>query len=306
MSLDAFITFEEDKKFENNTVLLIDGHNMAYRNAYSSIFQDPLDNGPFDLWRHQMLQSIFYTIRKFNPSKVVFAFDEKNSWRYKLYPEYKANRKAKKEKSSKTLDHDAFIKVFEQFINDIKILFTNTYVIKLDRTEGDDIIAVLAKETFKNDNVIIISCDSDLHQLMTRNIKQFDPIKNKFIECINLKKELELKIISGDRSDNISAIKKGVGIKTAEKILNMGVDTYIKEFDENEQTTIKEKYELNHKLINLSFIPQDIKKSIVDEYNNYQISPINGKEIVRYFMKNKLTKQFTEWTKNSELFKQLK
>lgn len=298
----------EDKiiEREENNILIIDGHNIAYRNAYSSIYQHPEDNGEFNLWRHQMIQSFFYFIKKFKPNTIVFAFDEKGSWRYSVYSEYKAHRAANRNKGKMILDYVEFIKALEEFINDIKEIFSNVYVIKLKRAEADDIIAVLSREIFADKNVTIISGDGDMHQLITKNIQQYDPMKNKIVECINPKKELELKIITGDASDNIKSVKRGVGIKTAEKILKMGFDTYVESLNEEDREDVLKNFERNKKLINLDFIPEDLTEKIINIYTEYNIKSLDGKKVVRYFMKNKLSKHLSEWNIMSEFIKDLK
>ena len=161
---------------KEKTVLIIDGHNIAYRCLYSTIFHNPDDGEDFYLWRHAVLNSIFSVVTKFNPNKLVLAFDEKGSWRYDFYENYKAHRKGAREKNKIKIDWDRFFVVFEEFINDIKETFKNIYVIKLPRTEGDDIIGVLSNDVFKTDKVIIVSNDGDMHQLLVHpNVNQYDP-----------------------------------------------------------------------------------------------------------------------------------
>lgn len=298
---------EEDKIIEQDeNVLIIDGHNIAYRNAYSTIYQCPEDNGEFELWRHQMIQSFFYFIKKFKPTTIIFAFDEKGSWRYSVYPEYKANRAANRNKGKMILDHENFIKALEQFIKDMKEIFNNIYVLKLKRAEADDIIAIMSREVFKDKNITIISGDGDMHQLITKNVQQYDPRQNKIIECINPQKELTLKILKGDSSDNIKPIKKGVGIKTAEKIMNMGFDKYIDGLNEDDKKIVLTKYEQNKTLINFDFIPEDLKEKIINIYATYKTQPFDGKKVVRYFMKHKLLKHMSEWNIMSDFIKDLK
>ena len=104
----------------------------------------------------------------------------------------------------------------------------NIMFLRVDKCEGDDIVGVLTNEVIpKTTKITAISNDKDFYQLMVnRNYKQYDPIKKKIIECLNPNKELEIKILTGDKSDNIPAIKYRVGVKTATKINEDGIEKY--------------------------------------------------------------------------------
>jgi len=219
-----------DKTSENSLkkVLIVDGHNIAYRCLYSDIYRNPDDITTFALWKHAFLNDIFNVIAKFNPDTVVLAFDEKGSWRYNIYPNYKAHRKSAKAKSKLPIDWELFFRIFDEFINDIKKTFTNIYVIKAPHTEGDDIIGVCANEIFKTDDITIVSNDGDMRQLLVNpNVHQYDPKSREIVECMNPAIELEMKILTGDHSDFITGVRYGVGKMTAEKIIKTGLDDFV-------------------------------------------------------------------------------
>ena len=337
-SLTDLFTFEEDKVIENpdDTVLVFDGHNLAYKTVFASLYHNPEDNGEFTLWKHQMISSIFYTIRKFEPSKVIFAFDGKRSWRYNIYPEYKANRKAARAKQKNTIDFDAWFPIFNEFVDELRTVFSNMYVIQLPHCEADDVMAILSRDVFggKNTRVINVTSDSDLHQLMAiKNVDQYDG--KKLVKCVNPDKEIELKVIAGDTSDNIKGIRRGVGKATAEKVFQTGVDEFIlletnkiitskdvekvqKQFPniplqgmeipkirELLKHTMRENYKLNTQLIKFEHIPIDIKQKILNTYTDYETTELDGKEVVKFFVKNKMQRHLDEWNRNSELIKSL-
>lgn len=290
-------------------VLIFDGNNMAYRNLFVTLFFHPEDNDKFFLWRHQMLNDIIDKIKKFSPTKVVLAFDERGSWRYKIYERYKEGRKAFRDKS--IVDFDKFFPVFDEYINDIKNLFTNMYVIRIKECEADDIIAVLTRDVFVKNNyeVIIISSDKDLNQLlMLNNVKQYDAKHNengqgKFIECINPKMQLELKVLTGDKSDFIPAIKNRFGIVSAKKVLSEGLEEFL---NKPENTDIKKNYERNRILIDFDFIPKNICETIINTYNEYPIRAIDSKKILSFFTKNRLLQLMNRWNEYSKYVKELK
>lgn len=303
-SLSELFSVEDQQKIaeDQNKVLIFDGHNMAYRTLFSAIFMNPEDNqNNFYFWRHLFMNSLFNTIKKFNPSKVILAFDTKGSWRYQIFKDYKSNRKVARDKT--VVDFEKFFPVFEEFRKDIKESFPTIYVLDYPHAEADDIIAVLCKEKFKTNQNIIISTDKDLHQLLlNKNNQQFDPIKNKIVTCINPKRELDLKIISGDKSDAIPSIKPRTGIATAEGILKEGIEDFL-ERDGNEQ--YKDNYLRNRILIDFNFIPKDLADGIINNYCEYKIGPIESSKIMNFFSKNRLNKMMEDWQNYSSIIKSL-
>jgi len=307
--IEDFVQFEEVKDKKDETILIIDGHNIAYITVFSAISSDYSDNGPFRLWRHSFFTKIFHIIQKLEPTKVVLAFDTKGSWRYDIYDEYKANRK--KVTGKNPLNKEAFMVALNDMIETFQELFTNIYTILGAECEGDDIIGVLTNYVFtgENEKVIVVSGDTDMNQLTAKpNVRQYNPLKNEFYNVINPELELAIKILSGDSSDNIKPIKRGVGVKTAAKILQRedGLDGFIADQETDlEKSQISENFKRNTQLIDLNFIPKRIRERILDTYNNYDLQPLNGKPVVKYFMKNKLHDLRTKWGRISKYLKTL-
>jgi len=301
-SLSELFSVEDQESIINNQkTLIFDGHNIAYRTLFSSIFMNPEDNDKFFFWRHLFMNSFLKTIEKFNPERVILAFDTKGSWRHKHFDNYKCNRKGARDKA--VVDFDKFFPVFEQFRIDLKEAFSTVYVLDYPHAEADDIIAVLCKEKFKSSENIIVSTDKDLHQLLIeKNNKQFDPINNKIVNCINPQRELDLKIISGDKSDAIPAIKPRIGKATAEAILKRGLDNFL----EKEENEIQENYVRNRILIDFNFIPKDLSKGIINTYCNYDYKEIEGSKIMKFFSTHRLNKMMEDWPNFSPLIKSLK
>jgi 5'-3' exonuclease len=302
-SLSELFSVEDQQKIsqDQNKVLIFDGHNMAYRTLFSAIFMNPEDNEKFYFWKHMFMNSFLNTIVKFNPSKVILAFDTKGSWRYDIYPSYKSNRKIARDKA--VIDFEKFFPIFSEFKDEIKDVFKTVYVLEHPKAEGDDIIAVLCKEQFKKNQNIIVSTDKDMHQLLIeKNNQQFDPINNKIVSCINPLRELDLKIITGDKSDAIPAIRPRTGTATAESILKEGIDDFLEE-EGNEE--YKKNYIRNRILIDFNFIPKDLSESIINTYCKYEIGQIEGSKIMNFFSKNRLNKMMQDWQNYSSLIKSL-
>jgi len=298
----AIAKFDNNTYIEDERILLIDGHNIAYITVFNTLNTDYSDNDEFVLWKNNFLNRIFDFVVALEPTKIVLVFDVKNSWRYEIFPNYKSARKNKIDHSKKPLNKKKFLIALESLITDIVEYFPSITTIKVDRAEGDDIIAVLSKDVFNKDNheVIIVSGDTDLNQLISlRNVKQYDPKKNQYFNVLNPKRELDIKILKGDTSDSIPSIKyKVVGIVKAAEILGMsnGVDTFIDSYSSQlERDTIRERFELNTKLINLDFIPNDVRCSIIESYKNIKNTPVDGKKLMNYLFKNKLKSVRSRW-----------
>jgi len=232
--------------------------------------------------KYLMLNSIFRTIQYHKPSKFILAFDGKEYWRKDIYPEYKAKRKSARDKS--TIDFEKFFPVSNKFLSDLQTVFKNWHVLQMDKIEADDIIAVGTKDIFRaSDSIINISTDKDMYQLMKfDNYKQYDPIKRVYVESINPKEDLQIKLLTGDISDNIPSVKKKCGPVTAKKLLDVGLDVSLNE-------EMRENYELNKQLIDFDCIPVHIVNQITKEIQNYEIEKFDGKGLFKFLMNEGLS-----------------
>jgi len=295
------VTAEEN---ERHKVLMIDGNHMAYKNLFSDIHFNPEDNGVFFLWRHLMITDIFEKVNRFSPTRMILVFDEKGSWRYDIYSQYKEHRKAFRDAS--VVDFNAFFNVLNEFKEDIKTLFKNWYILNIPKCEGDDIIAILTKDVFakSNSEVVIVSSDKDLNQLLdNKNVKQYDSIKKSYLESINPRQQLDLKILTGDKSDGIPSIKPRMGIKTAEKVLNEGLDDFL---NSPENVEFKKNYERNKILIDFNFIPVNIKETIINTYQKYELKELDVSKLMWFFTKNRLPQMMKKWPEYSAKMKALR
>jgi 5'-3' exonuclease len=93
--------------------------------------------------------------------KIYFISDSKRSWRKDVYAEYKGKRK-----KDEDIDWEFVFDTFDKFKENIKGRY-NCHLYQIDPFEGDDIIAHIIAESNKNGiSNLIISNDSDLHQLL--------------------------------------------------------------------------------------------------------------------------------------------
>lgn len=280
-------------------ILLIDFSAIAHATLHICI-HDPKLKTQEDLisfWSHTILSSILNKKEKIKPDEVVLCLDRR-SWRDKEFKYYKAERKLEKSKSD--VDYDFFFKHLNEFTDNIRNIFP-WKVISYSNAEGDDIIAILTHELSKENEVVIVSGDKDLKQLLKLDNVSYYSYRNDDFETLDNAHEFLLRLIlGGDSSDGIPNIasqdnifilegkrQKAFGPKKIDKVLIQGVDEFL---DENPE--YKEKFERNKKLIELSekTIPEDIWKSVVDKYYNYSSIKFSFVKILKFLHDNKLNR----------------
>lgn len=142
---------------------------------------------------------------------VIFDYSGK-TFRNEIYGDYKGNRP------------DAPEDLIPQFplVRDATRAF-NVPCIETEGFEADDIIATYARQVEADGGeVVIVSSDKDLMQLVSDQISMFDPMKNKpikrdeVIEKFGLPPEhvVDIQALAGDSSDNVPGVP-GIGVKTA-------------------------------------------------------------------------------------------
>ena len=150
------------------------------------------------------LNSLIADLKYFNltpDDTIILAVDSrKGSWRKDIDSNYKANRKANREKH-KDIDWNAQFEDFNNLLENLDIS-TPFHIINIDRLEADDIIAQGVK-FFSDRECVIVSTDSDYEQLTAnKNVKLFSPISKKFKVITNPYKLLAQKI-KKETTDNL-------------------------------------------------------------------------------------------------------
>jgi 5'-3' exonuclease len=284
---------------QDELTLIVDVSNIAHNTLHAVHYSNPTDNGHFDLWKSAFLGCIFSNIERFSPQKVILAEDSSNNWRYDIYKDYKWERKLKRKKSD--IKWDIWYEVLNEMLVDIKSTFTNIISLKVDRCEADDIISILSRE-IKDDNIVILSSDKDFHQLLvSQRIKQFKPVVKEYVECINPSKSLQLKILTGDGGDSVLPVRPRIGPKTAASILESGLEAFL-----DTDKKLRENWEMNKKLIDLTQIPENICINVINNFKNYKISPIDTIVLFKFFNKHKLRKLLNDWAVIGEKIKKLR
>jgi len=152
------------------------------------------------------------------PTHFAVIFDAaRKTFRNEIYSAYKANRSEAP---------DDLAPQFE-YIRKSVVAF-NLPSVDLPNYEADDLIATYAEQILaKGAKVTIVSSDKDLMQLYKKNVRLFDPMKNKFITPEDIvtkfgvgpEKVIDVQSLAGDSSDNVPGVP-GIGVKTAAELIN--------------------------------------------------------------------------------------
>ena len=246
-----------------------------------------------DFIRHLVLNSVRNYRAKYKDKygEIVVCTDNMSSWRKREYQYYKAHRKIKREKQKNKdgMDWSALFKTIHDIIVEIDTHFPYK-VIAVPHAEGDDVIAVLAKNI--QEKSIIISSDKDFTQLQKfKHIKQYSPIQKKMLSTSNPYKYLKEHIIRGDKGDGIpnilsadDCIVEGVRQRPiSKKKVELWVNEKPEDFCKN---GMSEKWDRNKKLIDFDCIPAEISDAVMAEYTKEK-TPKQG-QLLNYFISKKL------------------
>ena len=153
------------------------------------------------------------------PDHVIVVLDKgRETFRNDIYPEYKANRGETPEE---------LIPQFPLIRDATKAL--NLPVADHEGFEADDLIAAYAKKGVEEGmDVVIVSSDKDLMQLVRPGVTMLDPMKQKRIGPdevverfgVTPDKVIDVQALAGDATDNVPGVP-GIGVKTAAELINI-------------------------------------------------------------------------------------
>ena len=222
---------------------LIDGSSYIFRAFFGVRQQLSTSNGFPTNALYGFINMLQKVIREEKPDYLVVAFDSPDkTFRHKIYPNYKANRDAPPEELSRQFPY------FEPLVTAYGLSS-----IRRPGFEADDIIGTLAKKgQQKGLDIVIVSGDKDMMQLISPHIYMLDTMKNKkFMDKevaekfgVQADKVVEVMGLMGDSSDHIPGVK-GVGPKTAAELIRKfgSIESLYKRIDEVEKKNLKEKLE---------------------------------------------------------------
>jgi 5'-3' exonuclease len=261
-----------------------------------------------NLIRHVVLSTIKSYKKKYGKEygQIVIATDGRKYWRKEVFEHYKAGRK--KARDASDLDWKLIFDTMSEIRDDLAIHFPYK-VVKYDRAEADDIIAVLTEWVQSNEliqeglmeeaqKVLILSSDKDFKQLQlapysSGNVKQWSPMLKKFITAT--KKEIMdftiEHIVKGDAGDGVPNIlskddvfvvgdrQKPVSAKRLAEFYEKGIDAC-----RNDEE--RRNWQRNATLVAFDNIPKDVKEAIIESYLNSK--PNNDKmKIMNYLIEHR-------------------
>jgi len=206
----------------NETLYLIDAHALAFR-AYYAFIRQPLftTGGENTSALFGFMRMILKLMRDESFRYLACVFDSrKKTFRYELYPQYKANR----------------VKTPQDLLSQIEIIKETTSklgipVIEIEGYEADDVIGTISTLSSRQGmRTVIVSGDKDILQLVNDNITVYAPKKGiteievmdgkKVVELwgVEPEKMVDLLALMGDHSDNIPGVK-GIGEVWAVKLI---------------------------------------------------------------------------------------
>ncbi|SDB95718.1 DNA polymerase-1 [Desulfurella multipotens] len=219
-------------------VYLIDGSSFLYRFFYA------IKNLSYNNFPTSVIFGFARLLLSLKDAKyILICFDSKEkTFRKELFDDYKKQRPP--------IPDDLAIQI--EPTKEIIKAFGVKYL-ELAGFEADDIIATLANKFKKDFDVVIVTQDKDLFQLVDDNVFIFDPVKNitydykKTIEKFGVKPQQisDLLALAGDSSDGIPGVEN-IGPKTAVKLLTSYGD-------------------INSIIKNKDRLPQKIKENIDEE-----------------------------------------
>lgn len=291
--------------------IIVDTANTFFRSRH-------VVRGDADLKLGMALHIMFNSIKKawqdFQGHHVIFCL-EGRSWRKDFYKPYKANREAAraaltvKEQEEEQLFWETFDE-FKKFISEK----TNCTVLQHPRLEADDLIAGFI-QSHPNDEHVIISTDSDFHQLLADNVRQYNGVaeetytingildkKGKLVIDKKTSKPVEIlpewilfeKCIRGDKSDNVFSAYPGVRVKgTKNKVglqeafsdrnskgwawNNLMLQRWVDHLGQEHK--VRDDFERNRRLIDLTYQPSDIRDLIMDTIQAQTVEPKNISQV---------------------------
>lgn len=220
-------TFQQINSSDSQSVMIVDSLNLAFRYKHSRAVD----------FADDYMRTVDSLKRSYSCNKLIIAGDMgSSSYRKKLYPLYKQNRKDKYENQtdSEKAEFEAFFTEVQSILN----LYADagTYpVLRFQGVEADDIAAYIVskRKQFELSQIWLISSDRDWNLLVDEGVSQFSYVTRKEFTIDNWSSHYEfsrdeyisIKCLMGDSGDNVPGVP-GVGPKRAIQLVQEYGSTY--------------------------------------------------------------------------------
>lgn len=271
--------------------ILVDANQIAISHL---MIRNKIESGiHIDSVRKSIVRVIARIAKKFGPEygEMILCYDDKNYWRREIFPFYKKNRKQEREASK--YNWDEVFSVLNKIRDEIRRNLPY-HVIQVQGAEADDVIGTLCIHNSRRESpekTLILSADKDFIQLHRFSfVRQYDPIRNRWIENDDPVKYLQEHIIRGDRSDgipNILTCDDAIVAGKAQKKMSKEKIAALANLDPSEFTNYirLRNWKRNAELIDFSRIPESVVTRILTvTTKNKRAQSVN----MDYFIENKL------------------
>lgn len=276
------------------STILHDYNNLAFRCFFIKDVGITTPQPDYQLWKYMVINSIYESMYRIEDvNEVILAVDDTKSWRSVYFPRYKENRKVQRKKRTDVNWNDLF-----SHLNNYSVELRNSLPIKVIRTqkaEADDVIAVLCMDVITQDRYII-SNDEDFTQLCNiKGIKVYHPNKMEYLECEDTDMFIVEKCLLGQSKDNIFNVKTpsdwgqtpetegkrkpGYGSKSLITTMEYGWEKWL------EDNGLKNNFDRNKILMDFRKIPPSIRSNIRKRYETYTMPEAD--RIYAFFKRNK-------------------
>ncbi|OGG19894.1 hypothetical protein A3D03_03875 [Candidatus Gottesmanbacteria bacterium RIFCSPHIGHO2_02_FULL_40_13] len=244
-----------------NRLVIIDGHAILYRAYHALPTSLTTSKGQMVNAVYGFTSMLLRVVAELKPTHLIVAFDTPEpTFRNKLYEDYQIQRPK--------ADDD-----FISQIGMVKKLVTEMGIVRYEKPgfEADDVIGTLAFQASSHTNkeqqfeVIIVSGDRDMLQLVNDRVKIYMPVKglseSKLYGTIEVEEKysitpaqiVDYKALVGDPSDNYPGVA-GIGPKTASSLISRykSFEKLYAHLDEIESVKVKTALKANEKLAKVS------------------------------------------------------
>ena len=281
------------------TNLIFDLSNLAFIIHHSVLKKN---NGDFskEYLLFRIIQTIKYIALEYKADGIIVACDSPNVWRREFFPEYKAHRDKLR---------DPYYDDVKEVIIDLAKFFNEYTLIpalSVSQAEADDIIAVICQTSIHKN--VIVSSDKDFIQLIDHKTKLYSPTLKKERETEDKEFELFEKCIRGDRGDNIPSAFPNVRKVRLKKAWDDDKNNNSYEMVNLMETIkddvkVKDAFERNKKLIDLTQQPELVKNKIITSINNIAVKKYNNLKLLRFIGEHDLKGVSDEFLMHKYIFK---
>lgn len=285
------------------TLILIDGHALAFRQYYALERTGMKTSDGQQTWAvYGFFKSIFDLLKnkKIKPDSIAVTFDVgRQTFRVEKYQEYKANREAMPDSLRSQLG--LIVEGLQAF---------NIPIYTKEGFEADDVIGTIVTKASKLGHcTYILTGDQDSFQLVDRDglIKVLIPSKGELIEYDWYKVHEKLGIwpsqvtdykgLRGDTSDNIPGVK-GIGEKSAQKLLTRyaSLEDILADIDNIPENAIRNRLKEGVEVAKLSKYLATIVKTVdIDfDFDDTKVEIPEISKVIEYLKKM----QFYTFVKN--------